>query len=92
MAVDKPTGDNARKGVVKKRSQSKTTIGGPSGWTKRDREKPRPGARGSSKPTSPGEAMSAPLMALIFQALECSRKLCRGRSLFVNALAQRNRV
>ncbi|WP_201266090.1 hypothetical protein [Bradyrhizobium japonicum] len=28
MAVNKPTGDNARKGAVKKRSQAKTTIGG----------------------------------------------------------------
>ncbi|MGL9622412.1 hypothetical protein QRQ56_31005 [Bradyrhizobium sp. U531] len=37
MAVNKPTGDNARKGAVKKRSQTKTTIGGVSGWTKRDR-------------------------------------------------------
>ena len=37
MAVNKPTGDNARKGAVKKRSQTKTTIGGASGWTKRDR-------------------------------------------------------
>ena len=37
MAVNKPTGDNARKGAVKKRSQAKTTIGGASGWTKRDR-------------------------------------------------------
>ncbi len=37
MAVNKPTGDNARKGAVKKRSQTKTTIGGALGWTKRDR-------------------------------------------------------
>ena len=37
MAINKPTGDNARKGAVKKRSQTKTTIGGASGWTKRDR-------------------------------------------------------
>ena len=37
MAVNKPTGDNARKGAVKKRSQTKTTIGGASGWTKRDK-------------------------------------------------------
>lgn len=38
MAVNKPTGDNARKGAVKKRSQVKTTIGGASGWTKRDKK------------------------------------------------------
>jgi hypothetical protein len=37
MAVNKPTGDNARKGAVKKRSQTKTTLGGASAWTKRDR-------------------------------------------------------
>ncbi|MFK4657256.1 hypothetical protein ABIF97_007190 [Bradyrhizobium japonicum] len=37
MAVNNPTGDNARKGAVKKRSQTKTTIGGASGYTKRDR-------------------------------------------------------
>jgi hypothetical protein len=37
MAVNKPTGDNARKGAVKKRSQTKTTIGGASGWTKRNK-------------------------------------------------------
>jgi hypothetical protein len=34
MAVNKPTGDNARKGAVKKRSQTKTTLGA-SAWTKR---------------------------------------------------------
>lgn len=38
MAVNKPTGDNARKGAVKKRSQTKSTIGGASAWTKRDRK------------------------------------------------------
>ena len=37
MAVNKPTGDNARKGAVKKRSQTRSTIGGASAWTKRDR-------------------------------------------------------
>ena len=36
MAVNKPLGDNARKGAVKKRSQLKT--GGKSRWTKRSRE------------------------------------------------------
>jgi len=38
MATNKPTGDNARKGAVKKRSQTKTTMGGVSTWTKRDKE------------------------------------------------------
>ena len=37
MAVNKPIGDKARKGAVKKRSQTKTTIGGAIGWTKRDK-------------------------------------------------------
>jgi hypothetical protein len=36
MATNKPTGDNARKGAVKKRSQTKTTICGKTTWTKRD--------------------------------------------------------
>jgi hypothetical protein len=37
MAVNEPTGDNARKGAVKKRSQVKTTLGGASAWTKRNK-------------------------------------------------------
>jgi hypothetical protein len=37
MAVNKPIGDNARKGAVKKRSQTKTTLGGASAWTKRNK-------------------------------------------------------
>ncbi|MBM7481805.1 hypothetical protein ABIB75_007520 [Bradyrhizobium sp. GM2.2] len=37
MAADKPVGDNARKGAVKKRSQTKTRMGGATTWTKRDR-------------------------------------------------------
>jgi hypothetical protein len=37
VATKKPTGDNARKGAVKKRSQTKTTMGGASTWTKRDK-------------------------------------------------------
>jgi hypothetical protein len=37
MAVNKPVGDNARKGAVKKRSQTKTTLGGASAWTKREK-------------------------------------------------------
>jgi hypothetical protein len=36
MATNKPTGDNARKGAVKKRSQTRTTMSGASTWTKRD--------------------------------------------------------
>jgi hypothetical protein len=37
MAVNKPTGDNARKGAVKKRSQLQTKTMGKKTWTKRDR-------------------------------------------------------
>ena len=37
MAVNKPVGDNTRKGAVGKRSQLKTTIMGEDTWTKRTR-------------------------------------------------------
>ena len=36
MAVNKPAGDNARKGAVRKRSQLKNKLAG--GWTKRSRK------------------------------------------------------
>ncbi len=36
MATNKPTGDDARKGAVRKRTQTKTTMGGKTTWTKRD--------------------------------------------------------
>jgi hypothetical protein len=35
MAVNKPVGDSARKGAVKKRSQLKTKTQGATTWTKR---------------------------------------------------------
>ncbi|MEA2876723.1 MAG: hypothetical protein QOF14_1919 [Hyphomicrobiales bacterium] len=35
MATNKPTGDNARKGAVRKRSQLKTKTQGKDTWTKR---------------------------------------------------------
>ena len=38
MAVNKPTGDNARKGAVRKRSQLKTKMQGEAKWTKRSRD------------------------------------------------------
>jgi hypothetical protein len=38
MAVNKPTGDNARKGAVKKRSQLKSKVLGEETWTKRSKE------------------------------------------------------
>ena len=37
MAVNKPTGDNARKGAVRKRSQLKTKMMGEAHWTKRSK-------------------------------------------------------
>jgi hypothetical protein len=37
MATNKPTGDNARKGAVKKRSQRKNKLMGKAAWTKRDK-------------------------------------------------------
>ena len=37
MAVNKPVGDNARKGAVKKRTQLKTKLAGKPAWTKRDK-------------------------------------------------------
>ena len=36
MAVNKPIGDNARKGAVKKRTQLKSKVMGRPAWTKRD--------------------------------------------------------
>jgi len=38
MAVNKPVGDNARKGAVKKRSQRKGKVMGRTAWTKRSTE------------------------------------------------------
>ena len=38
MAVNKPSGDKARKGAVKKRTQLKTTLGGATAWTKRNKK------------------------------------------------------
>lgn len=35
MAVNEPAGDNAGKGAVKQRSQTRTTPGGASAWTRR---------------------------------------------------------
>jgi hypothetical protein len=41
MAVNKPTGDNARKGAVRKRSQLKGKLAGKTAWTKRSRQSGR---------------------------------------------------
>jgi hypothetical protein len=38
MAVNKPIGDNARKGAVKKRTQLKSKVMGKPAWTKRDKK------------------------------------------------------
>ena len=37
MAVNKPVGDNARKGAVRKRTQLKGKVMGKAAWTKRDK-------------------------------------------------------
>jgi hypothetical protein len=37
MATNKPTGDNARKGAVRKRTQLRTKTMGETTWTKRDK-------------------------------------------------------
>jgi hypothetical protein len=37
MATNKPTGDNARKGAVRKRTQLRTKSMGESTWTKRNK-------------------------------------------------------
>jgi hypothetical protein len=41
MAVNKPVGDNARKGAVRKRSQRKTKIQSEEHWAKRSRQSGR---------------------------------------------------
>ena len=41
MAVNKPTGDNARKGAVRKRTQLKTKMAGEEHWTKRSKQSGR---------------------------------------------------
>jgi hypothetical protein len=38
IAVNKPVGDNTRKGAVKKRTQLKTKLSGATAWTKRDKK------------------------------------------------------
>ena len=37
LAVNKPVGDKARKGAVKKRTQIKNKLGGATAWTKRSK-------------------------------------------------------
>jgi hypothetical protein len=37
MATNKPVGDNARKGAVRKRSQLKVKVSGEDRWTKRNK-------------------------------------------------------
>jgi hypothetical protein len=41
MAVNKPVGDNARKGAVRRRSQLETKVMGEDHWTKRNKESGR---------------------------------------------------
>ena len=59
MATNKPTGDNARKGAVKKRSQTKTTMGGASTWTKRDKTSGEFMAIKKAKKAAPKKAAAA---------------------------------
>lgn len=57
MAVNKPVGDRARKGAVKKRSQVKNKLGGATAFTKRSKasgefiavKKPRKGKKSAKK-------------------------------------------
>jgi hypothetical protein len=41
MATNKPTGDNARRGAVRKRTQRKGKLMGKTAWTKRNKESGR---------------------------------------------------
>ena len=41
MAVNKPVGDNARKGAVRKRSQLETKVMGEKHWSKRSKDSGR---------------------------------------------------
>ena len=41
VAVNKPVGDNARKGAVRKRTQRKGALMGKTAWTKRSKESGR---------------------------------------------------
>jgi hypothetical protein len=59
MATNKPTGDNARKGAVKKRSQTKTTMGGASTWTKRNATSGEFMAIKKAKKSAPKKAAAA---------------------------------
>ncbi|WNV12772.1 hypothetical protein [Tardiphaga sp. 709] len=59
MATNKPTGDNARKGAVKKRSQTKTTMGGATTWTKRDKNSGEFMAVKKAKKAAPKKAAAA---------------------------------
>lgn len=59
MATNKPTGDNARKGAVRKRSQTKTTMGGLTTWTKRDKTSGEFMAIKKAKKSAPKKAAAA---------------------------------
>ncbi|MDR6663312.1 hypothetical protein J2W51_005905 [Tardiphaga robiniae] len=59
MATNKPTGDNARKGAVRKRSQTKTTMEGASTWTKRDTTSGEFMAIKKAKKSAPRKAAAA---------------------------------
>ena len=71
MAVNKPTGDNARKGAVKKRSQTKTTLGSASAWTKRNK-----GSGEFMALKRPGKTKKA---AKKFKGVRVEKKAAKGR-------------
>jgi len=71
MAVNKPTGDNARKGAVKKRSQTRTTLGGASAWTKRNK-----GSGEFMALKRPGKTKKA---AKKFKGVRVEKKAAKGR-------------
>lgn len=59
MAINKPTDDNARRGAVKKRSQTKTTMGRATTWTKRDTNSGEFMAIKKAKKSAPKKAAAA---------------------------------
>lgn len=60
MATNKPTGDKARKGAVRKRSQTKTTMGGATTWTKRNKTSGEFMAVKKAKKTTVKKSAAAP--------------------------------
>jgi hypothetical protein len=76
MAVNKATGDNARKGAVKKRTQLQTRTMGKKTWTKRDKDDRR--VHGPEESAGQEENQRRPPRALI-------RKRCLSQQQFMTA-------